>query len=194
MIISAVDERKDLFSVSGIVPTQLIDQISQDAVLQIPYGKQDWQNDIARRKLQVQSGSILEQIQTAIDNKKDLIGESIQKTINKVDSVFWLDEQGFTFSPHIDNPGVDQVMQIYLSDCVNAGTVFYNVDNHEVVDKDDDQHWHYEGAVPPTSIRHTFEFKNNTGYVMINNRTQLHGVPHTLGKTDFRLSVYCWFN
>ena len=38
MIISAVDERKDLFSVSGIVPTQLIDQISQDAVLRIPYG------------------------------------------------------------------------------------------------------------------------------------------------------------
>ena len=39
MIISAVDERKDLFSVSDIVPTQLIDQISQDAVLQIPYAK-----------------------------------------------------------------------------------------------------------------------------------------------------------
>ena len=137
-------------------------------------------------------GSTLSQIQEHINKQKDIIGKAIGHKINQIDSAFWFDQPGFSFSAHIDNPGVDKVMQIYLSNCKDLGTVFYNVEDSEIVTKEDEQRWHYHGPNPPANIRKAFDFETNTGYLMINNSKQLHGVPNKVGKDDIRLSVYCW--
>jgi hypothetical protein len=52
------------------------------------------------------------------------------------------------------------------------GTVFYNQDQ---------------------TVRYTFPYKVNTGYIMLNGPDQYHGVPTTLAEGELRLSSYTYF-
>ena len=194
MIISPIDSKKDLYQINNIITEDLLTALAKEPLEALPFSKMDWQADVPRRKLEQMPGSILNKIHEHINDQKVFIGYSIGQEVKKIDTAFWLDQEGFTYSPHIDNPGVDKVMQIYLSNCPKAGTVFYNINESAVTVKDDEQTWHYEGSNPPTDIRKAFDFKTNSGYLMINHKTQLHGVPYVVGKNDVRLSVYCWIN
>jgi hypothetical protein len=194
MKITAIDSKNDLFYIQNIITEELLKKLSQEILEAIPYTKMEWQENIPRKRLAQMPGSTLSQIHEHINTQKESIGKAIGQTVKQIDTAFWLDQEGFDFNAHIDNPGVEKVMQIYLSDCENAGTVFYNVEDSEIEIKDDDQRWHYKGQCPPTNIRKEFDFKLNTGYLMINDQRQLHGVPNKIGKDDIRLSVYCWIN
>ena len=194
MKINPIDHKKNLYRIDNIIPQVLLDSLAREPLQALPFSKMDWQEDIPRRRLEQMPGSILSKIHDHINEQKVFIGYSIGQSIKKIDTAFWLDQEGFTFSPHIDNPGVEKVMQIYLTNCPNAGTVFYDIDEKDVLTKNDQQCWHYEGPNPPIKIRKEFDFKINSGYLMINDKTQLHGVPFELTKDDVRLSVYCWIN
>ena len=192
MNIVAIDDIKDLFQIKDVISNETMNQLSEVNLLDISWTKQEWQEDWKRRKLDVAPDSVLEQIQKEINSQAELIGAVIGRTITHINVNFWLDLSGFTVTPHIDNPAVDNAFQLYLKDCDNAGTVFYNIEEDEIEIKDDAQKWHYFGPRDRSnSIRHTFDCVKNTGYIMLNNKLQLHGVPTTLGKDDLRLSAYC---
>ena len=192
--ISPVDDKKDLFQINGLLTDSLLENLSKEIVEAIPFTKMEWQEEWERRKLIVAPGSVLEQIQQHIDSQAEAIGQALGKTIKNISTIFWLDLPGFTCPAHFDNPRVDTVMQIYLNDCINVGTVFYNPQDNEVDIKDDAQKIHYVGNKVPGYVRHTFDCVKNTGYVMINNMKQLHGVPTTVDNGLQRLSCYCYLN
>ena len=190
--IIAVDDRKDLFAVKDLITDELMNELSKVELKDISWTKMEWQEDWKRRKLEVESDSVFKQIEKEINSQAKLIGAVIGRTINNISVTFWLDLPGFTVTPHIDNPKVDNALQLYLKDCNNAGTSFYNPKDSEIETKDDEQFWHYIGDKVPSSLRHTFNCVKNTGYIMLNNEKQLHGVPTTLDKDDLRLSAYCY--
>jgi hypothetical protein len=192
MNIVAIDDRKDLFQVKDVISNETMEKLSKVKLEDISWTKQEWQEHWKRRKLHVAPDSIFEQIEKEINSQAELIGAIIGRNIKNITANFWLDMPGFTVTPHIDNPGVDNAFQLYLKDCDNAGTVFYNLKDSEIETKDDEQFWYYTGDKVPSSLRHAFNCVKNTGYIMLNNEKQLHGVPTTLGKDDLRLSAYCY--
>jgi hypothetical protein len=194
MLITAIDEKQDLFAVENLINSSLIAELDKVPLETVPFTKMEWQERIPRRKLAQLPGTVFSMIHDNINDCKDGISNAIGQPVHQIETAFWYDQEGFDFSPHIDNPGVEKVMQIYLSDCPHAGTVFYNVKEDDVVVKTDAQAWHYKGPMPPMDVRKEFDFKVNQGYLMLNGKHQLHGVPNTLGKDDVRLSVYCWIN
>jgi hypothetical protein len=191
--IIAVDDRKDLFTVKDLITDKLMNELSKVELKDISWTKMEWQEDWKRRKLDVAPGSVLEQIEKEINSHAETIGKAIGRTVKYITTIFWLDLPGFTVTPHIDNPEVDNAFQLYLKDCDNAGTVFYDIKDNEIEIRDDAQRWYYFGPIDrSTSIRHTCDCVKNTGYIMLNNKKQLHGVPTVLGKDDLRLSAYCY--
>ena len=170
MKIEAIDDRQDLFSVRDVFPRELIEDLKKIPLETVPFTKMELQENMPRRRLTQLPGSVFAKIHDFINNQKQDLGKVIGKDIDHIDTAFWYDMEGFTFGTHVDNAGVKNVLQVYLSDCSKAGTVFY----------DDEQE------------RVEFDFKTNTGYLMMNNENQKHGVPYPLGKDDVRLSIYCW--
>ena len=175
MLIQSIDDRNDLFTAKDIISDELMTRLSEEIIEAIPYTKQGYQSWYNRRLLTQLPGSVLSDITAHIQSQKDIIGEAIQSEVKSIAASFWYDQEGFTMAPHIDNPGVQKVMQLYLNDCAGAGTVFYNILDEQVEDKDDHQHWYYKGPSNPTDARKTFNFNKNNGYIMINHRRQLHG-------------------
>ena len=172
MKIHAVDDRKDLFQVHGILNDTLLKQLSKEILECIPYTKQEWQEEWNRRRLLPMPGSTLEHIETYIDNQKHIIGPAVGLNVTKIATRFWLDYDGFDCQRHLDNDGVDYVMQIFLSDCPsNLGTVFYDND----------------------VVRKAFDFQINSGYIMFNNKNQLHGMENKVPENVQRLTSYSYF-
>lgn len=192
MNIVAIDDRKDLFQIKDIISNETMDKLSKVELEDLPWTHMKAQEHWKRRKLRVMPDSIFKQITKEFDSQAELISAVIGRIITQIHVRYWLDMPGFTVTPHIDNPEVDIVLHLYLKDCDNAGTSFYNPKDSEIETKDDEQFWHYIGDEVPGSLRHTFDCVKNTGYIMLNNEKQLHGVPTTLGKDDLRLSAYCY--
>ena len=172
MQINPVDDRNDLFLVDQILPNYMIESINQEPLEDIPHTKQEWQESWNRKRLLVTPDSTLEKIAEHYNSSKLLIGEAIGLDITQIDTRFWLDYDGFTCGRHLDNEGVDFVMQIYLSDApANLGTVFYDGE----------------------TVRKAFSFTKNTGYLMINNDRQMHGMEQKVPKDVQRLTSYSYF-
>ncbi len=184
--------RSNLFSIENVIPSSLIKELHNIDLYSIPFTKQEWQEDWPRRKLLYNDVQALLDVNHLLTSTLNEIGSAIGKELKTIQTSFWLDTEGFNCTAHFDNPGVKNVMQLYLSNCPNMGTVFYKTD--DIILKDDDQHYHYEGVQPPTEIIHNFSFIENTGYIMTDNDKipHLHGVPNTLESGDIRLSVYCY--
>ena len=194
MIFQALDKKQDLFSVQEALPREIYKELSKIPLETVPYTKMEWQELTGRRKLMQLPGSIFETIHTHINNHRADISTLLGKSVSRIDTAFWYDTEGFDFVTHIDNPGVKDVMQLYLNNCAEAGTTFYDVPESEIEEKDDAQFWHYKGTQPPEKIRHRFDFKQNTGYIMRNHKQQVHGVPGKVLKGEHRLSIYCWIS
>jgi len=85
-------------------------------------------------------------------------------TFNSVD--YWIDGKGYYNYPHRDDASIRLHLQVYLSDD-NQGTCLYSKDKKEV---------------------HTFPFRRNFGYALLNNENSWHGVPEL--QHDGRKSLY----
>jgi hypothetical protein len=196
MDINPTDDKKDLFLITNVITEELMTRLSKEVLEDIPFTKQEWQENWKRRKLVVSPGSVFEQIQQQINSQKELISVASDRSISNITTVFWLDLPGFEVRSHFDHSSVDVVMQLYLKDCEGMGTVFYNPHDDDIEFRDEDgQRVHYigeDGSYLENAIRHTFECKKNTGYFMINNDGQLHGVPNILPENELRLSAYCY--
>lgn len=172
MKIEPVDKKADLFQVSELLPDGLLMELSKLKLETVPFTKQEWQEDWNRRLLLPTQGSVLESIADYYDSKKSEIGKLAGLNITKIDTRFWVDHEGFDCQRHLDNDGVDFVMQIFLSDSpTNLGTVFY--EDH--------------------TVRKAFKFTKNSGYIMFNNKGQIHGMEQKVPKDVQRLTSYSYF-
>ena len=172
MNIQPVDNKLDLFEVSLLLPDDLLVELSKLPLDTVPFTKQEWQEDWNRRLLIPTQGSVLETIAEYYDSRRSDIGKSIGLDITKIDTRFWFDYEGFDCGRHIDNDGVDYVMQIFLSEApTDLGTVFYEDDR----------------------VRKAFEFTKNSGYIMFNNKGQTHGMEQKVPKGVQRLTSYSYF-
>jgi len=199
MNITEIDNKKDLFLIENLVTEELMDKLSKVVLEDIPSIPSPGQEHFERRRLVFSSGSVFEQIEACIDSHKESIGAVINKSITRIVAVYWLDFPGFQVMPHFDNSAVHSVMQIYLKDCDDMGTVFYNPALGDIEIRDDTQRVHYTADLTPRHlnnlpIRYTYECKKNTGYLMVNNDNQLHGVPNKQPEGKLRLSAYCYLH
>jgi hypothetical protein len=192
MKITPIDDTNNLYKVEDAISEELMNELSEINLLDIPWKKPKWQEHWERREIQHERNDVLTAVVHEINSHAKQVGEAVGLPVKEINSRFWLDTEGFDCHPHIDNPAVIIAFQLYLVDCDNMGTVFYHLDEEQVTTTDDEQQWHWNpGEHPPPEVRHTFEFKKNTGYIMLNNKTQLHGVPTKLEKGMLRLSAYC---
>ena len=82
----------------------------------------------------------------------------------------WTDNKGYHLLPHIDNSSIKLALQIYLSNN-SVGTSLYNLNKEKI---------------------HTFQFKINFGYALLNNEDSFHGTDTV--KEDGRTSLYARYN
>lgn len=182
MKITQVDSIPDLFLIEDILPSEILDRISKESFLDYQWETQELQQAWKRRKLIPHKNSPLAEIDDYYSKSLDQIAaaaniEFIEKFCT---SSFWLDYDDFDVSIHLD--GEDRnfeplmAMQIYLTDGdYQLGTIFY----HDQMGK---------------SVRFKFPYKINTGYLMLNNKNQWHGMLNKVPPEHLRLSSYTYFS
>ncbi len=174
MILTAVDHRHNLFSVTDVYSVTLLERLYKTDHWKSAWQREDWQADWNRRRIVNEPGSIYEAVDLYIKSKLPEIEEITNTNILSCDTGFWLDEPGFTTNPHLDNDGVYMAMQVYLTEHpdVDMATEFYNKDN---------------------TVRFKPEYKVNHGYLMVNAPGQHHGMLTPVPNNSYRLSSYTWF-
>lgn len=171
MIIEPVDNNLDLFLVKDFYPEDLLEEFSKSDHTAIDWNKESWQEQYPRRRLK--NIGIYKKIDEYVKTQQQLISQKIKLEFLSCDTGFWLDEPGFSISPHLDNEGVYASMQIFLNiNKLSLGTVFYNNDN---------------------SIRYAAPYILNTGYIMINGTDQWHGMEVSVPENTYRICSYTWF-
>lgn len=177
MKISAIDTRQDLYLIENILPDSLLQDIAQEPVENYEWELQEGQESWKRRKLILPASSNLNLVDKYLNEIRHTIASKIGVVWHEYDcwSSFWLDFPGFTTDVHLDG-FLPSAMQLYLGqNIIDIGTVFY-----------------YNNVVP-LQIRYKFEYKPNTGYLMLNNDRQWHGMLKPVPKDTFRLSSYTYF-
>lgn len=170
MIITAVDNKQDLFLIENIFPDNLLDNLSKVILLDLPYKNEAWQEEYSRRRLE--PNTVLLGFSKYIRHNLERLNESTGMQAIDCTTGFWLDEPGFTMNTHVDNSNVFASMQIYLLGENCPGTKFTTELGLE---------------------RYCFNFSKNTGYLMINNIDQYHEVAGTVPADTYRLCSYTWF-
>lgn len=174
MKITPIDELKNLFLVEDFYSPELLDRFLVLDHLAVSHTKVDWQDMYPRRNLQIDPGTIYEEMNQYVWDQLPSISKEIEIPLDSCSTAFWLDEEGFCMTPHLDNPGVDISMQLYIADNdSDLGTTFYNPDN---------------------TIRYQPAYRLNCGYIMINGPYQHHGLSKPVPKGSYRLSSYSWLN
>ena len=182
MKITAIDDANDLWLVEDIFDPKLLENIPLD----LPWEDIDPRQEPGRRQIgawAVDKDHPFAQMQEHTQSMERYWSQFFGELTMVQKSRVWWDGCKFMMKEHVDgslsqsarknehyNP--QAAMQIYLTEGQGqAGTTFYN---------------------PDMSVRHTFPYKINTGYVMRNHRGQLHGV---LGgnSNQRRLSLYVGF-
>ena len=82
----------------------------------------------------------------------------------------WIDNKGYHLPLHTDTSSIKLALQIYLSNN-SIGTSLYDLNKEKI---------------------HTFQFKINFGYALLNNEDSFHGTDTV--KEDGRLSLYARYN
>lgn len=82
----------------------------------------------------------------------------------------WIDNKGYSLEPHVDDKTIKLHLQIYLSDN-SVGTSLYGKNKKKI---------------------HTFQFKANKGYALLNNEHSVHGVDEVM--EDGRVSLYARYS
>ena len=179
MQITAVDSVPNLFQVTDLVPSDLLQQILATDWLNVPHSTQPCQETWPRRRIELHDLSWGDQWTT----NQQQIWFRISTMINMPllshhhgHTVFWLDHEGFDCPIHTDGalPGA---MQMYWIGHSEQGTCFYHDSQGQ-------------------QVRKQFESQANTGYIMTNplNNAEstglFHGMLNPVPVGTFRLTSY----
>ena len=180
MQITAVDQDRNLFRVTDLMPESLVEQILQTPWLSLDYTLEEGNREL-RKRIDNNQLSWISSWHESIKSQWDRIAEQTGcEHLKYLDTGFWIDMATYTCPLHTDGelPGA---MQLYwIGSSTDIGTTWY----------------HYKD---PDHIRHAFEFVTNTGYIMINTpdssgyrKLQWHGMLTPVPANSFRVSSYSW--
>ena len=183
MQITPVDRDHNLFAITDLIPQEIVEKITQTPWLSLKYQLEEGNRNLRRRIFNDQLSWINEwhdcimQAWTAIEKETKCVHLECQNT----DSTgFWIDMPTYTCPMHTDGELPGAIQMYWISSCQDLGTTWY----------------HYKD---PNMIRHSFEFKPNTGYIMINQpnrdgyrKLQWHGMLTPVPDNSFRVSSYSW--
>jgi hypothetical protein len=185
MQITPVDQDNNLFEIINLVPQSLVEKITQTPWLSLLYHMEPSNRDLRRRVANNQLSWIAEWhecIDQAWSNIVQATGCDHLEYFNLDGSAtgFWIDMPSYTCPMHTDGELPGAIQMYWIAPNQDLGTTWY----------------HYKDT---TSIRHNFEFKPNTGYIMINQQNpngyrklQWHGMLTPVPKDSFRVSSYSW--
>ena len=193
MQIHPVDNSDSLFAISHVFDVQLLEELHKKDLYSYDWEQENMQETLARRRVTYADNDILAQLDRSINNKENLqqLSDLFHKQIWGISSNFWLDEPGYTIGNHQDNPGVGEVIQVYLwPNTVDLGTTFY----HNIAGEDElDEHGSFtnpsEENIYNLKILKQFPYMVNTGYVM-KNVYQIHGMTVPVPAETVRFSLY----
>lgn len=175
MKITPVDHHHNLFLVENFYPQELVDAFLATDHLQTPHSKVDMQYEYPRRGIDRLAGDIYTQIDQYTRDHISTISEAIGADLANSVTGFWLDEAGFSMTPHLDNENVEISMQIYMNENdAELGTTFFESNKR--------------------TPRFRPLYKPNTGYIMINGPDQYHGCAKKVPVNTYRISTYTWFS
>lgn len=181
MQLKPVDQYQDLFAVHDVFPDSLVQAILKTDWLNLPWQRQEGQELWARRRINDDALPWISEwsnfCQQLWPQLSALLGMPL---LAYQGTAWWLDEPGFTCALHTDGemPGAMQIS--WIGALPDLGTAFYHYKNSQ-------------------SLRHQFEMKSNSGYIMINSaqnqgfrHLQWHGMLTAVPPNTFRLSSYSW--
>jgi len=174
-----------LFQITDLFPPELVAQILAKDWLAATWQKQEMQLDWLRRALTTDADPVLiqasERIALLQPQIEELCGVKFERPINRYNTVWWLDEPGFTVGMHTDGE-LPSTMQIYwVSPTDKLGTIFSDF-------------------VDPKNLYKRFIPEVNTGYIMLNGPNPdgsqpllWHGMINPVPRNTFRVSSYTTF-
>ena len=186
LTIVPLDNSNNLFYVENLYPDDLLVELLGEDFMNYEYTAQEWQESKPRRRLTYTQAndnmhllSRMRNYLNSADKRKEIETKLGMQEISQIDSSYWLDMPGFNMGTHLDNSAVGVAMQICLGvNQRNLGTCFY--------------HYSADTDVKDFPVRKQFEYRLNTGYIMINDATQWHGCPNTVPDNTFRLTSYSY--
>jgi len=179
MQITAVDQDHNLFRVADIFPQRLVQKVLATDWANLPWQRQEGQENWARRRIDNLSLSWNQEWDQHCEKLWPRIGAALDRTVDQYQgTAWWVDEPGFICGIHTDGEMPGAMQMIWIGN--NLGTAFYHC-------KD------------PYAVRHQFEVAPNSGYIMINNadsagyrKLQWHGMLTPVPDNSFRVSSYSW--
>ena len=186
MQITPVDQDNNLFAVTDLVPQSLVDKITQTPWLNLEHTLEDGHKKLRRRINKDRQLPWIDEFHACIDQAWETIvthtGCDHLEYFNLDGSAtgFWIDMPTYTCPIHTDGELPGAIQMYWIGSSQDLGTTWY----------------HYND---PITIRHNFEFKPNTGYIMINQpasngyrKLQWHGMLTPVPNDSFRVSSYSW--
>jgi len=177
MQITAVDSDNNLFRVEQVFSSDLVDKILATEWSQLPWRRQEGQEQWKRRRVDDNSIPWIEQWHHEMCQQWPGIETALGIAIRPYSgTAFWIDEPGFECSMHTDGemPG-----SLHLT-WAGPGTSFY---------------WYKD----TTSLRYQVPSQPNNGYIMINQSDATgyrpllwHAMLDTVPANSLRLTSYTW--
>ena len=175
MQIVPVDSDNNLFKVKNIFDADLVQKILTTDWLNIPWQRQEGQENWARRRLKNSALSWTDQWDQQLSQVWNDIAKAIGVELQPYfGTAFWLDEDGFTCPIHTDGKMPGSLHMTWIG----PATAFY---------------WYNDSR----ALRYQFESQPNTGYIMVNQsdsteyRKLLWHAMLTPVK-NFRVTSYTW--
>jgi hypothetical protein len=185
MQITPVDQDHNLFAVTDLIPQSLVDKILQTPWLSLTYHMEPSNRNL-RRRVHNNQLSWIDEWHKCIDWAWDSIvsqtGCDHLEYFNLDGSAtgFWIDMPTYTCPMHTDGELPGAIQMYWLGPSEDLGTTWY----------------HYKDQ---NAVRHSFKFRPNTGYIMINQpnsdgyrKLQWHGMLQPVPDNSFRVSSYSW--
>lgn len=181
MNIYPVDSENNLFRIQQVFDSDLVSRVLNTDWLNLPWQRQEGQENWARRRIDNTALSWVEQWHTHMRHIWPLIEQNVGVPIHGyTDTAFWLDEPGFTCGMHTDGEMPGSLQLTWIGSNISHGTAFY---------------WFKDSS----KLRYQVPFEPNAGYIMINKANDQgyrkllwHAMLTPVPENSIRLTSYTW--
>lgn len=181
MIIKPVDDELNLFRVEQAVDQQLVDKILSTNWLNMPWQRQEGQENWRRRRIDNSALPWIAEWDSAMQKVWPNLEQQLGIPVHGyTGTAFWLDEPGFTCSMHTDGEMPGSLHLTWIGSKPTHGTAFY---------------WYKD----PNALRYQTPMQPNAGYIMINRRDEndylkllWHAMLTEVPADSFRITSYTW--
>lgn len=181
MIIKPVDDEYNLFRVEQAVDQSLVDNIMSTDWLNLPWQRQEGQENWSRRRIDNTALPWIDQWHAYMRHIWPDVEHQLGIQIHDyTDTAFWIDEPGFTCTMHTDGEMPGSLHLTWIGSKDTHGTAFY---------------WYKD----PGTLRYQVPMSPNSGYIMINKANDQgyrkllwHAMLTPVPINTIRLTSYTW--